>query len=160
MVKPIDNTVFEMPSVVGGDKISTKVNNSTTTKMNKKTDKAILIMRCRDFMNGIQNAYINDKSTSLKTDIVKPNKQTTTQFIETLQSIKDLHTELCDTYTHFDSSKGIDAKLQTDIADMISTLSQMHLTKKDKIAMIKAQHKAIIDQMNAELQQQLDKLNE
>ncbi len=115
-------------------------------------------MRMRDFMNGITNAYINDKSTSQKTDMVKPNKQTTNQFIKTLQSIKDLHDELCDTYTTFDSSKGIDAKLQNDFNAMITTLSQMHMTKADKVAMIKAQHKAMMDKLNDELKQQLDNL--
>ena len=121
-----------------------------TKKVNSKTDKGIIIMRMRDFMNGISNAYINDKSTSQKTDMVKPNKQTTNQFIKTLQSIKALHDELCDTYTNFDSSKGIDAKLQKDFNTMISTLSQMHMTKADKVAMIKAQHKAMIDKLNNE----------
>lgn len=127
-------------------------------KVNSKTDKGILIMRMRDFMNGISNAYTNDKSTSQKTDMVKPNKQTTNQFIKTLQSIKDLHTELCDTYTHFDISKGIDAKLQSDMTKMIGGLSQMHMTKADRIAMIKAQHELKLKQMADELQQQLDNL--
>ena len=115
-------------------------------------------MRMRDFMNGISNAYINDKSTSLKNDMVKPNKQTTNQFIKTLTSIKDLHNDLCDTFTTFDSSKGIDAKLQNDFNTMISELSQMHMTKADKVAMIKAQHKAMMDKLNDELKQQLDNL--
>ena len=126
--------------------------------MNTKTDKGIIIMRMRDFMNGISNAYINDKTTSLKNDMVKPNKQTTHQFIKTLESIKALHDELCDTYTIFDASKGIDAKLQNDMTTMLSTLSQMHLTKADKKAMIKAQHKAMMDKLNDELKQQLDNL--
>lgn len=115
-------------------------------------------MRMRDFMNGISNAYTNDKSTSQKTDMVKPNKQTTNQFIKALQSIKELHDELCETYTHFDSSKGIDAKLQNDFNTMIGELSQMHMTKADRIAMIKAQHELKLKEMADELQQQLDNL--
>ena len=115
-------------------------------------------MRMRDFMNGITNAYINHKSTSLKTDMVKPNKQTTNQFIKTLESIKDLHDELCDTYTFFDSSKGIYAKLQMDLNAMIADLSQLHMTKADRIAMIKAQHELKLKQMADELKQQLDNL--
>ena len=115
-------------------------------------------MRMRDFMNGISNAYINLKSTSLKNDMVKPNKQTTQQFIKTLESIKDLHTELCDTYTIFDATKGIDAKLQNDMNDMITNLSQMHMTKADKKAMIKAQYEQMMKQMADELKQQLDNL--
>jgi len=129
-----------------------------TKKVNQKTDKGIIIMRMRDFMNGISNAYTNDKSTSLKNDMVKPNKQTTQQFIKTLVSIKDLHNELCDTYTFFDSSKGIDAKLQNDFNTMISELSQMHMTKADRIAMIKAQHELKQKELADELKRQLDNL--
>jgi len=129
-----------------------------TKNLNKKTDKGIIIMRMRDFMNGISNAYINDKSTSQKTDIVNPNKKTTNQFIKTLESIKDLHNELCDTYTNFDKSKGIDAKLQNDMTTMISELSQMHMTKADKKAMLKAQYDQMMKQMADELKQQLDNL--
>ncbi len=127
-------------------------------KVNSKTDKGIIIMRMRDFMNGISNAYINNKSTSLKNDMVKPNKQTTQQIIKTLDSIKDLHNELCDTYTNFDKSKGIDAKLQNDMNDMITNLSQMHMTKADKKAMLKAQYEQMMKQMADELKQQLDNL--
>ena len=127
-------------------------------KINSKTDKGIIIMRMRDFMNGISNAYINDKSTSLKNDMIKPCKQTTNQMITTLQSIKDLHDELCDTYTNFDKTKGIDAKLQNDMNDMITNLSQMHMTKADKIAMIKAQHELQLQQMADELKRQIDNL--
>jgi len=115
-------------------------------------------MRMRDFMNGISNAYINNKSTSLKNDMVKPNKQTTQQIIKTLESIKDLHTELSDTYTIFDTTKGIDAKLQNDMNDMITNLSQMHLSKADKKAMLKAQYEQMMKQMADELKQQLDNL--
>ncbi len=127
-------------------------------KVNSKTDKGIIIMRMRDFMNGISNAYINNKSTSLKNDMVKPNKQTTQQIIKTLESIKDLHTELSDTYTIFDTTKGIDAKLQNDMNDMITNLSQMHLSKADKKAMLKAQYEQMMKQMADELKQQLDNL--
>jgi len=127
-------------------------------KVNSKTDKGIIIMRMRDFMNGISNAYINNKSTSLKNDMVKPNKQTTQQIIKTLESIKDLHTELSDTYTIFDTTKGIDAKLQNDMNDMITNLSQMHMTKADKKAMLKAQYEQMMKQMADELKQQLDNL--
>ena len=115
-------------------------------------------MRMRDFMNGISNAYTNNKSTSLKNDMVKPNKQTTQQFIKTLESIKTLHNELCNTYTHFDATKGIDAKLQNDMNDMITNLSQMHMTKADKKAMIKAQYAKAQQRLADELQQQLDNL--
>ncbi len=127
-------------------------------KVNSKTDKGIIIMRMRDFMNGISNAYINNKSTSLKNDMVKPNKKTTQQIIKTLESIKDLHTELSDTYTIFDTTKGIDAKLQNDMNDMITNLSQMHLSKADKKAMLKAQYEQMMKQMADELKQQLDNL--
>ena len=115
-------------------------------------------MRMRDFMNGISNAYINDKSTSMPTDIVKPNKQTTTQIIKTLESIKDMHDELCDTYSIFDKTKGIDAKLQYDINQMLTTLSNMHLTKADKKAMIKAQYAAAQQKLADEMKQLLNDL--
>jgi len=127
-------------------------------KMNTKTDKGIIIMRMRDFMNGISNAYINDKTTSLKNDMVKPNKKTTHQFIKTLESIKALHNELCTTYTNFDATKGIDAKLQNDMTTMLNKLQKMHMTKADKVAMIKAQHKAMMDKLNNDMKQQIDNL--
>ena len=141
MVKPIDNTVSilagsetypNMAIVVGGDFHMTK-------KSNTKTDAQIIRMRFNDNMNGISNAYMNDKSTSLKNDIIKPCKKTTTVYIAMMNAQIDLHIELCKTYKTFDMTKATDKNLRTKMENMVKELSQLHLTVADKKAMAKAQ---------------------
>ena len=127
-------------------------------KVNSKTDAQIHRMRMRDNMNGIQNAYINDKSTSLKNDTTKPNKQTTNAYIAMMNAQMELHRELCNTYKCFDISKGVDAKLHKDMNDMITLLSNLHLTKADKKAMLKAQYMDAMKALELQMQKDLESL--
>lgn len=154
MVEPIDNTVSiiagnvnypNMAIVVGGDLHMTK-------KVNTKTDAQIIRMRFNDNLNGITNAYINDKSTSLKNDIIKPCLHTTTVYIAMMNAQIDLHIELCKTYKTFDMTKATDKNLRTKMTDMVTLLSELHLTVADKKAMAKAQLQQQIELLQQQMQ--------
>ena len=124
MVKPIPRTVSLAPFAVGGV--------IWMTKMNKKTDDQIIRMRFRDRMNGWQNAYLNDKSTSLPQNQITPSKPYTNLIITTMNAMIAEHEQLCKTYKAFDMTNAVDKKLRNDMIEFVATLQNLHLTKKDK----------------------------
>lgn len=150
MVKPIPRTVSLAPFAVGGV--------IWMTKMNKKTDDQIIRMRFRDRMNGWQNAYLNDKSTSLPQNQITPSKPYTNLIITTMNAMIAEHEQLCKTYKAFDMTNAVDKKLRNDMIEFVATLQNLHLTKKDKIAMIEndlAQQIALLQQKAADAKKAL-----
>ena len=158
MVEPMDNTVSILADDVNHPNIAIVVGGeiNMTKKPNTKTDAQIIRMRFNDNLNGFDRAYINDKKTSLKNDMIKPNKQTTTVAIAMINAQIDYHKELCQTYKCFDMTKATDKNLRAKMNDMITTLSELHLTPADKKAMAKAQ----LQQQMELLQQQMELLDQ
>jgi len=158
MVKPIDNTVSILAGDVNHPNIAIVVGGeiNMTKKSNTKTDAQIIRMRFNDNMNGISNAYTNDKKLSLKNDQIKPNQQTTTAYIAMMKAQIDLHIELCTTYKVFDMTKATDKNLRAKMTDMVTTLTELHLTVADKKAMAKAQ---LLQQIEL-LQQQMELIDQ
>lgn len=115
-------------------------------------------MRFRDRMNGWQNAYLNDKSTSLPQNQITPSKPYTNLIITTMNAMIAEHEQLCKTYKAFDMTNAVDKKLRNDMIEFVATLQNLHLTKKDKIAMIEndlAQQIALLQQKAADAKKAL-----
>ena len=128
------------------------------TKKNTKTDAQIIRMRFRDRMNGWENAYLNDKSTSLTTDQIKPSKPMTQHIITTMNAMVKEHEQLCKTYKAFDMTNAVDKKLRNDMNAFIIKLTNLHMTKADKIAMIEsdlAEQIALLQQKAADAKKAL-----
>ena len=154
MVEPMDNTVSILADDVNHSNIAFVVGGeiNMTKKPNQKTDAQIQRMRFNDNMNGISNAYTNDKKLSLKNDQIKPNKQTTIAYIAMMNAQIELHIELCTTYKVFDMTKATDKTLRTKMTDMVTKLSELHLTVADKKAMAKAQLQQQIELLQQQMQ--------
>jgi len=111
-------------------------------------DKSIktLRMRIHDFKNGILNGYLKGG--------ISPCKQTTLVIIECLESNKKLWNELMTTYKLKADKTNLNVNVEMD--KLIKTLSELHMTKADKVKAIKAE----FEKEQQKLQQQLnDALN-
>ena len=108
----------------------------------------ILRMRIRDFNNGIQNGY-------LKSDI-STNKKTTLAIIESLESNKKLWNELMTTYKL--KADKTNNNVIIDIDALITTLSELHMTKADKVKAIKAKHQQQIELLQQQMNDALNNL--
>jgi len=108
----------------------------------------ILRMRIRDFNNGVQNGYFHDEMTQ--------SKNTTLVIIESLESNKKLWAELMTTYKL--KSDKTNQKVISDIDDLITMLSELHMTKADKKAKIMADYKAQMELLEKQKSELLDNL--
>lgn len=87
-------------------------------------------MRIRDFNNGILNGYFHDEMTQ--------SKKSSLVIIECLESNKKLWNELMTTYKL--KSDKTNNNVIIDIDNLITTLSELHMTKADKAKAIKAEY--------------------
>jgi len=108
----------------------------------------ILRMRIRDFNNGVQNGYFHDEMSQ--------SKNTSLVIIECLESNKKLWAELMTTYKL--KSDKTNQKVISDIDDLITMLSELHMTKADKKAKIMADYKAQMELLEKQKSELLDNL--
>ena len=105
-------------------------------------------MRIHDFNNGVQNGYLKGG--------ISTNKKTTLVIIECLESNKKLWNELMTTYKL--KSDKTNNNVIIDIDNLITTLSELHMTKADKVKAIKAQHKQQIELLEQQMNDALNNL--
>lgn len=103
-------------------------------------------MRIHDFKNGILNGYLKGG--------ISPCKQTTLVIIECLETNKKLWNELMTTYKLENNKTNLNVNVEMD--ELIKTLSELHMTKADKVKAIKAEHDKQIELLK---QQMADALN-
>lgn len=108
----------------------------------------ILRMRIRDFNNGVQNGYLKGG--------ISTNQQSTLAIIESLESNKKLWNELMTTYKL--KADKTNNNVIIDINNLITTLSELHMTKADKAKAMKAEFERQKALLESQLKDALDNL--
>tara|TARA_R100001509_G_scaffold165249_2_gene145986 strand:- start:2222 stop:2659 length:438 start_codon:yes stop_codon:yes gene_type:complete len=139
MVKPIDNTVLEMPSVVGGEKISTTFDN-------------VIRMRFRDIMNMTKESYLepNHKKHTVNTP---HSKEMTKHYIKLLETAKAFYMGAMKIYKQ--PKNKVNLAPIHDCDAMLAKLKELHITPQQKAKMA---NDDLLKQMEL-LQQQIDANN-
>lgn len=82
----------------------------------------------------------------------------TQHIITTMNAMVKEHEQLCKTYKAFDMTNAVDKKLRNDMNAFIIKLTNLHMTKADKIAMIEsdlAEQIALLQQKAADAKKAL-----